>query len=119
MSDDARYLHLVPKDVWERQQSRPTYVPEAYESDGFIHLTIGERNLIEVANRYYQQDGRDYTALELDKDRITARVHFDDDSGRYPHVYGPLNTDAVLAVHPVRRGTDGTFIGIAYTDTPS
>lgn len=113
MPEDARYLHLVPTETWERQKSGPTYVPEAYENDGFIHLTIGETNLMEVANLFYKQDAREYSILELDKDRITARVQFDDDSGRYPHVYGPLNVDAVIAIHPARRGVDGTFIGIA------
>ena len=113
MPDDARYLHLVPAESWERQKSGPTYVPEAYDSDGFIHLTIGEANLMEVANRYYKQDARAYSVLELDQDRITARVQFDDDSGRYPHVYGPLNVDAVVSVRPVEREADGTFTGIA------
>jgi uncharacterized protein (DUF952 family) len=115
MPDDARCLHLVPTDSWESQKSGPTYVPEAYESDGFIHLTIGEANLMEIANLFYKQDVRMYSVLELDNERIAARVQFDDDSGRYPHVYGPLNVDAVIAVHPVRRDDDGTFIGIGYT----
>ena len=114
MSGDTRYLHLVPTEAWERQQSGPTYVPEAYDSDGFIHLTIGESNLMEVANLFYKQDARQYSVLELDKNRITARVQFDDDSGRYPHVYGPLNVDAVIAVYPVDRNDDGIFTGIVY-----
>ena len=115
MSKDVRYLHLVPTESWERQKSGPTYVPEAYVNDGFIHLTIGEANLMVVANLFYKQDARDYSVLELDKDRITARVQFDDDSGRYPHIYGPLNVDAVDAVQPVTRGDDGTFIEIEST----
>ena len=115
MTDDSRYLHLVPTESWKAQKSGPTYVPEAYDQDGFIHLTIGEANLMEVANLFYKQDAREYSVLELDKVRITARVQFDDESGRYPHVYGPLNVDAVVAVYPVRREKDGTFIGIQYT----
>ncbi len=115
MADDARYLHLVPTESWDRQKSGPTYVPEAYDNDGFIHLTIGEANLMEVANRYYKQDARNYVVLELDKDRISAQVQFDDDSGRYPHVYGPLNVDAVVSVRPVKREEDGTFLSIEET----
>lgn len=115
MPEDARYLHLVPTESWERQKLGPTYVPEAYDNDGFIHLTIGEANLMTVANLFYKQDPRAYSVLELDKDRIAARVQFDDDSGRYPHIYGPLNVDAVVAVRPVRRGEHGTFLGIEFT----
>ena len=114
MTNDDRYFHLVPTERWEAQASGPTYLPEAYDSDGFIHLTIGEQHVIEVANRYYTQDPRAYSVLALDRDRITAPVRFDDDSGLYPHIYGPLNVDAVVAVHPVRRQDDGTFIGIEF-----
>jgi uncharacterized protein (DUF952 family) len=115
MTDDVRYFHLVPTESWERQKSGPTYVPDAYESDGFVHLTIGESNLIEVANLFYKQDSREYSVLELEKERISARVQFDDDSGRYPHVYGPLNVDAVVSVYPVWRDADGKFVGIGGT----
>ena len=119
MTDDARYLHLVPSENWAAQAAGQTYVPDGFDREGFIHLTIGAENVIEVANRYYRQDPRAYSVLVLDKDRITARVQFDDDSGRYPHVYGPLNTDAVVAVHPVMRDEDGSFVGIEFTETPA
>lgn len=115
MTDDARYLHLVPTEVWAAQRSGPTYLPEAYEHDGFIHLTIGDQHVIEVGNRFYTQDPRAYSVLVLDKDRLTSPVQFDDDSGLYPHVYGPLNVDAVVAAHPINRAADGTFVGIEYT----
>ncbi len=117
MAEDLRYLHLVPTESWERQKSGETYVPEAYDNDGFIHLTIGAANLIDVGNRYYKQDARSFVALELDKDRITARVQFDDESGRYPHVYGPLNVGAVVSVRPVKREENGAFLSIEETQS--
>lgn len=112
MSDNEPYYHLVPADVWLQQQDGDAYVPEAYESDGFIHLTIGADNLIDVANRFYRSDARDYLALELDQTRITSPVRFDDDSGLYPHVYGPLDAGAVRSVRTVVRQPDGTFVEI-------
>ncbi len=115
MSDDRRYLHLTPVDVWTSQAGADHYLPESYGQDGFIHLTIGEANLMEVANLYYREDDRDYLVLTLAQSKIAAPVRFDDDSGRYPHVYGPLNRDSVVAVTPVRRTDDGTFLG---TDPP-
>lgn len=109
---DSRYLHLTPAEVWERRQAGETYVPDAYEAEGFIHLTIGEANLIDVANRYYAADPRPYLALTLDESLIAAPVRFDDDSGRYPHVYGRLNVDAITSIAPVRRSEAGVFLGI-------
>ncbi len=112
---DYRYFHLVPAAEWERQRDGVTYLPEAFAQDGFIHLTIGERNLIDVANLFYKQQPGAYVTLELDKDSIASPVRFDDDSGRYPHVYGQLNLNAVTAVRPVLRQPDGTFVAIDYT----
>jgi uncharacterized protein (DUF952 family) len=112
MTDVQDYLHLAPVDVWNRYAHADHYVPDAYEADGFIHLTIGEANLMEVANLFYKDDPRDYLVLTLDQSKIAAPVQFDDDSGRYPHVYGHLNTNAVVAVSAVRRAVDGTFLGL-------
>jgi uncharacterized protein (DUF952 family) len=36
-----------------------------------------------------------------------------EDVGRiYPHIYGPLNRDAVVRLAPVRRDAEGTFVGV-------
>ncbi len=113
MSDDARYLHLTPADVWVRQKDDDMYAPEAFVADGFIHLTIGETNLMEVANLFYAEDRRDFLVLTLDPSLIDAEVRFDDESGRYPHVYGALNVSAVIAVAAARRAEDGAFLGIS------
>ena len=110
MAEDDRYLHLIPAEVWSCQEHGSLYFPDAYDQDGFIHLTIGSTNLMEVANLFYAQDDRDYLVLTLDKTKITSPVRFDDESGRYPHIYGPLNVDAVIAVDPVRRDAGGAFL---------
>lgn len=113
MSDDARYLHLTPAEVWLRQRDDETYTPEAFVADRFIHLTIGETTLMEVANMFYANDSRDYLVLTLEPSLIDAEVRFDDDSGRFPHVYGPLNVSSVIAVTSVLRAEDGAFVGLA------
>lgn len=109
---DAQYLHLTPVAVWQRQLDGDQFLPDSYAADGFIHLTIGEENLIQVGNRYYYEDPREHVALMIDPSKLTAPVRFDDDSGRYPHLYGPLNVDAVIEVRPVSRGADGAFIAV-------
>ncbi len=111
MTTDTRYLHLTPAEVWSRQEHGGLYLPDAYDQDGFIHLTIGATNLMDVANLFYANDPRDYLVLTLDKMNITSPIRFDDDSGRYPHVYGPLDVDAVVAVDTMRRDAGGTFLG--------
>lgn len=114
----TEYLHLTPRQVWDRQSALDTYTPEAYDADGFIHLTIGEANLVDVGNRYYRSDPRPYVVLRVDPSRISAPVRFEDDAGSFPHVYGPLNRDAVTAVDMMRRSETGEFLSIVGTDLP-
>jgi uncharacterized protein (DUF952 family) len=106
-------FHLVPRDVWERQRSGDTYVPEACEPDGFVHCTDGEANVLDTANRYYQDDTRDYVLLSIDTDRLSAPVRYEDPGRIFPHVYGPIETPAVTEVRTIERDADGRFLRIA------
>jgi uncharacterized protein (DUF952 family) len=112
-SRDAKVTyHLVPHAYWQSTAEQETYTPEAFATDGFIHCTNGTDELLQVANRYYTGDPREFLALALDVTRIAADVRYDDDSTIYPHIYGPLNTDAVIGSMPVHRSPDGSFVGL-------
>lgn len=104
--------HLTPEPVWHAQQEQATYQPEAFDADGFIHCTDGEVNLLAVANAFYQSDRRPYVVLVLDRDRVTAPVRYEDPERIYPHIYGPLNRDAVVMVRRAVRLADGSFASI-------
>jgi uncharacterized protein (DUF952 family) len=103
-------LHLTPKEVWERQSGDSEYLPEAYEADGFIHCTDGDENLLHVANLFYRLDAREFVVLTIDVDRLTSEVRYEDPDRIYPHIYGPLNTNAVVGLRNVDRSEDGAFI---------
>jgi uncharacterized protein (DUF952 family) len=103
--------HLVPIDYWEAQPVDRPYTPADYEREGFIHCTRGEEQVVIVANRYYQSDPREWLALVLDEEAITAEVRYEPggDGLLYPHVYGSLNRDAILNLLHMLRDPDGTF----------
>ena len=105
-------LHLVPEDAWRAQRAGPHFVPEGFSGEGFIHCTHGEDVVIEVGNRYYQDDPRPYLALELDLERVAAPVIYEDDHRRYPHIYGPLERQAVRTIYRVERSPDGAFVSV-------
>jgi len=104
--------HLTPEPVWTAQEQEDAYQPEAFGADGFIHCTDGEVNLLAVANTFYQADHRPYVVLVLDRDRITAPVRYEDPKQIFPHIYGPLNRDAVVEVRRAVRLADGSFTSI-------
>ena len=48
--------------------------------------------------------------LYIDQDRVTSPIRYDDPAEVFPHIYGPLNRDAILAVEDIGRAPDGTFL---------
>lgn len=105
--------HLVPAEEWERQRERPTYRPQAFDIDGFIHCTNGLDELVAVGNHYYREDPRPYLALILKLDAIESEVRYDDPDHIFPHIYGSLNTSAVVGMLEARRAEDGRFVSFS------
>jgi uncharacterized protein (DUF952 family) len=83
---------------------------QTLEQQGFIHCSDAGQ-VAGVANFVFKGlDG--LLLLEIDPDRVRARVQYDDVPGQrapYPHIYGPLNIDAVVNVRPFDAGQDGVF----------
>jgi uncharacterized protein (DUF952 family) len=107
--DKIVILHLTTIDVWTRQRDQETYVPEPFESEGFIHCTLGHQNVIDVGNRYYTSDSRQFICLLIEEARVTSEIRYEDPAGIFPHIYGPLNLDSVTSVRAVVRDSDGRF----------
>jgi uncharacterized protein (DUF952 family) len=105
--------HLVPESWYRSQPDERSYLPEPFEADGFVHLTHGLDDVLSVGNIFYRDDARPYLLLTIDLEQITSEVRYDDDSGRYPHVYGPLDRAAIVAIQRVERNGDGDFTGVA------
>ena len=105
-------FHLTPRERWAEQRTNTEYTPEPFESEGFIHCTDGEANVVDVGNRYYTGDSREMVCLVIDFDLVNAEIRYEDPQRIYPHIHGPLNTRAVVDVRSVHRGPNGSFTGI-------
>ena len=105
-------LHLVPEARWEARDPAAPYLPAAYPQDGFVHCTDGDEHMLATANRFYREDPQPFLLLTLDLDRTGSPWRFDDPSGMYPHVYGPIDPGSVVEVRRFRRDPAGTFTGI-------
>jgi uncharacterized protein (DUF952 family) len=77
---------------------------------GFIHCST--RDQVEgVANTAYSDAGP-LVLLTIDPDRVAAAIRQEpaDDGESFPHIYGPLPTEAVVAVQPFAPGPGGLFV---------
>ncbi len=102
--------HGVPKEYFDALDPAEPYLPADFERDGFIHCTDGREAESIVLTLHYRDSPGEWLVLCVDKDRLTSPVRYDDPAEVYPHIYGPLNRDAIVAVLPIRRAPDGTFL---------
>ena len=100
-------FHLAARDLWESSES---YRPPSLEEEGFIHCSTASQ-LIGVANELYS--GRDDLILvTIDTDALGAPVVFEDcyETGeRFPHIYGPIDPEAVVSVEAFPPDSAGRF----------
>ena len=100
--------HLTPAEIWTASAPPAPFGPDSLGTEGFVHLTHAEDELLAAGDRYYRDDPRPYVALLVDLDRLTVPWRYDGDP-RFPHAYGPLDRDAIVGIHEVRRDADGRF----------
>jgi uncharacterized protein (DUF952 family) len=110
MSHPARTYHLVPAAVWQAADADAPYLPERFHEEGFIHTTHNPVELAAAGNRYYRADPRPYLIVHIDLGRVRAPIMIEDAGGRFPHIHGPLNRDAIVAVTDAPRDEAGAFL---------
>ena len=101
-------VHLCRREDWQQAQARGTYQAASLASEGFIHSSTWQQ-VTDTANRYFQ--GMSSLALlVIHPRRLQAELRWEDAGhGTFPHIYGPLNLDAVLRIIDFNPEPDGTF----------
>ena len=117
-------LHLVPAAYFQSLPASQSYLPESFAADGFIHCTREPEVMFDIANRFYKNLPGDVLVLVIDADQVTSKIKWElpadpdgaptqPEAGRlFPHIYGPLNRDAIVAIRRANRSPDGTFLSI-------
>ncbi|MEX0682237.1 MAG: DUF952 domain-containing protein [Dehalococcoidia bacterium] len=102
--------HGTPKSHWDALDPAEPYLPRDFDGEGFIHCTDGREAVSIILSLYCKDEAGDWLVLRIDKDRVTSPVKYEDPAGIFPHIYGPLNRDAIVDVRPIGRAVDGTFL---------
>jgi uncharacterized protein (DUF952 family) len=113
-------LHIAFVDEWNAAEEAGAYrVSTRGKSldDGatFIHASRPEQVSL-VANLVYADVTEPLCLLVIDVERLVSAVCDEDLDGigmSFPHIYGPLNLDAVIDVRPYQRGADGRWPDIS------
>jgi uncharacterized protein (DUF952 family) len=105
-----RIYHLVPAAAWEGW-AKKTYEPASLRTEGYVHCS-NENQVARVANLFYRNE-RQLLALVINADHLEALVRDEDLTGAgelFPHVYGAIPSDAVLASVPLTRNADNNWV---------
>ena len=102
-------FHLILVADLDAQTDDAPVRPHSLAVEGFVHLTHRMDDLIDVANALYREEPGPHVVLTINLDRLSAPWRYDGDD-RFPHVYGPLDRDAVTSVDAISRGPDGAFL---------
>jgi uncharacterized protein (DUF952 family) len=94
-------LHITKRTAWERAQAEGSYRSDSLSSEGFIHcMTKGQAAW--VAEKFFKGQS-DLVLLHIDEARLASPLRYESPPGKeetFPHIYGPLNLDAVVKVEP-------------------
>ena len=103
-------LHITTPDAWARAQTEGAYRADSLATQGFIHCST-QSQIASTANRFYaHQSG--LVLLCIDETHLTADLRYEDINAGdlFPHIYGPLNLDAVIKVIGYEPNADGLFV---------
>lgn len=104
-------FHIIGSRQWNAVTLEDEYRPERFESEGFIHLSKKDQ-ILRPANLLYQGQ-QNLLLLVIDPDQLRAEVIYEPGSHGevelFPHLYGPLNVDAVVDHVQFPCEPDGSF----------
>lgn len=103
-----RIYHLALRTAWERDAERP-YRADSLATEDFIHCSHADQ-VARSANRFHA-DAADLLVLHIDPKLLASPLREEAASNGewFPHIHGPLNRDAVVAVVPLLRDAEGSW----------
>lgn len=113
--------HVVSSAEWNASPDRP-YAPASLVEDGFVHCSPDEATTLKIVDAFYAGAPRPLLALLLDEARLTAKCVWEAadpapppgvaEGTLFPHVFGPLDREAVERVLVVRWDEEGRATGL-------
>ena len=92
-------MHLTTREEWDAAQQAGVYEPPSLAKEGFVHLSAPNQ-VLATAERHYP-GVRGLVMLTIAAERLRSPLRYEtvpEHGEMFPHLYGPLNLDAVTAV---------------------
>lgn len=109
--------HITSRQAWNNARASGEYRTASLETEGFIHCST-ESQVVPVAQKYYKGE-KDLYLLVIEPALLSSDLKWEPPSGGtppgvsegdlFPHIYGPINLDAVVQVFDLLSHVDGKF----------
>ncbi len=108
MIDEFIY-HIISETEWENVKNNPFYEADSLKSEGFIHFSFKDQ-VCDTAFRYYPNQ-KDLLVMKASVSLLTSPLKIDPvtATASFPHLYGPLNMEAVITTEKLILNQDGTY----------
>jgi uncharacterized protein (DUF952 family) len=97
-------LHITPRAKWEQALAEGEYRSDDLATEGFIHCSTPEQ-LPWVVEKFYKGQ-TELVVLRIDPEKLKPPLKWENPHETlrlFPHVYGPINLDAVVEVLPLEE----------------
>lgn len=91
--------HIATKEDWNKAKKNGFYEHPSLKEEGFIHCSEAQQ-VAGVLERFFK-DQTDLIKLVIDTNKLTSRYVQEwspSTLDTFPHVYGPINLDAIVEV---------------------
>ena len=111
-------LHLLSRERWAEAQANGQLVAPSVATEGFAHCST-EHQIVDVANKYYS-GATNMVLINIDPKKLVSELQFEQPAHpdgspalphepMFPHIYGPINLDAVIEVIDFPCDAAGNF----------
>jgi uncharacterized protein (DUF952 family) len=91
--------HVTTRQEWNAAKEKGYYTTPSLQTEGFIHCS--EEQQVEGVLKRYFQGKRELLKLLIDTEKLASELKYElapSVNEIFPHVYGPINLDAVIDV---------------------
>lgn len=95
--------HVTTAAEWQSAKEKGAYTSPSLQAEGFIHCSANDAQIADVLQRYFSGK-TNLVKLVIDTDKLKSRFIYEwspSIADTFPHVYGPVNIDAVTEVIPI------------------
>ncbi len=110
---ESLIYHFCPRADWTAARTAGVYRAESLATQGFIHFS--PRDHVHVSATERARGRTDLVVLEVDEALLATPAVWEEgdpphpDGKLFPHVYGPVPVEAVVAVQDLTPDADGSF----------